>query len=409
MSLDFFAEPMDRIRQFLQSRELTVLIIRHDPDLDQILQKFLLALDQDEENPAVLVGVQAAYHDPVSFATDVLRDLVEHNEVQRQPLASMGIQLPRPGVPSGAGGPAEDAAAVLSAYVSDVADGLPGWAGAYGVVLRPKEITDVTGYRNFVRFLAESTRSEWAKYLVSDRRVRPLLDGLPQECARVSVQDFALSPEEIEHRVQAELAGGKLDAKQTRLYSSLTAAFAFSKKDYAQAALAQEEVLRKCREEGVASEEAQALYNLGNTYAASHRYQQAEETLARAVEVASAEEMHALASMALTNLGVTLQRLGRIEESLAAFQAARSMFRSLQHRPGEIHVLDSHAAVLALAGRNDEADAVWREALTLCDSMTAPHLNRLRDSARRDILARMRRFYESTQQLERIQTLDKQE
>lgn len=61
MSLDFFTEPMDRIRQFLQSRELTVLIVRHEPDLDQILQKFLVALDQDERNPAVPVGVQAAY------------------------------------------------------------------------------------------------------------------------------------------------------------------------------------------------------------------------------------------------------------------------------------------------------------------------------------------------------------
>ena len=54
-------------------------------------------------------------------------------------------------------------------------------------------------------------------------------------------------------------------------------------------------------------------------------------------------------------------------------------------------LLDNKAAVLALEGRDDEAEQTWQEALALCDTLTAPQFARLREAARDDILQKIER------------------
>jgi tetratricopeptide (TPR) repeat protein len=401
----FFIEQMDGIRQFLQSPDKTVLILQHDPDVDRIIQKILIRLDEDDGNPAVMVRSRAVYDNHPQFFGDLLQELVEQNENHRDELAGLDIELPRPEDVS------EDDPAyeVFNRYVSEVADCLPNTVGSYVVVLDPDEIKHAEGFRNAVEFLAENTTSEWVKYVLFDSRTDPILDELHEQCDRVLLQVFHLPPEEIELRVKEDLASGKLDPKETRMYTAMVGAFAFANKDYQQALKVQQDVLQMSRDDDVPAEEAQALYNLGNTYLSDGKLEQAEEALAQAALIASDEKMDALAAMAMTNLAVALQRQGRIDESLQAFDAAHSTFAALNHRPGEIHVLDNKAAALALEGRHEEAEAAWREALALCDSITAPHFQKLRESASQDILAKLKRFFESTHQHAKIDSLPQQE
>jgi tetratricopeptide (TPR) repeat protein len=388
----FFTEQIDGLRDFMQTPDHTLLVLRYESDVERLVKKVLVTLDEDENCSAVMVAAETKYDNHPQFFRDLLEELVQQNERHRSEMAENGVELPRV-EEIGNDRPAYE---IFEEYVSRVADALPEWIGGYVVILRPAEILHVDGFRKAMEFLAAHTQSPWAKFIVLDRVHQGALEGFGKQLDRVRVQTFHLSTDEIEERVAADLASGRLSREETRQYTAMQGSFAYSKKDYAQALEIQRRVLAMAEQDGTPRDQATALYNLGNTYLGQKDYELAEETFARSVQIAAEDEAHAVAGMSLTNLGVVLQRRGQLGQSLDCFDAAQRTFKALNHRPNEIHVLDNKAAVLALEGRDDEAEKAWQEALALCDTMMAPHFARLRQSAREDILRKLERHREST-------------
>lgn len=383
----FFTEQLEGLRQFMQTPEHTLLVLRHEPDVERLVKKVLVTLDEDDDCSAVMVAAESKYDDHLQFFRDLLHELSEQNEKHRAPLANIDVELPRAEEIDGK----RPAYEVFENYVSRVADALPEWIGGYVVILRPAEILHEEGFRNAMEFLALHTRSPRAKFILLDRCRHPALAPFDESFQRVREQRFHLSTDEIEQRVADDLASGRLTPLEMRQYLAMQGSFAFSKKNYAEALDIQRRVLDLAEQDGTPRDQSTALYNLGNTYLGQKEYALAEESFARSVQIAAEDEAHVLTGMSLTNLGVVLQRQGRFEQSLECFAAAQSTFKALSQRPNEIHVLDNKAAVLALEGRDDEATKAWEEALALCETMTAPQFARLRQSARQDIQQKLER------------------
>lgn len=395
----YFDEQVKEIRKFMETPGETVRIIRHEPDSDRIIQKLLVAIDEDEDCPACMVNTKEPFDDAQEFFAKSLARIAEQNEEHRQDLEEARVILPE--IPK----PSDQNAKAFCKYVSTLAERLPDWVAGYVVLIQPTNVADEKVFKKAVEYIANSTESEWAKYLVFDRRNSPMLEGLEEEHEKIGAQEIHLSPEEIEKRVKEDLESGNLTPKEKRSYTSMTGSFAFSNRKYDEAEKIQKDAIVTAREEGEASEHANALYNLANTYLAQNKLVEAEDTYVETVEVAAAAEIHPMSAMALTNLGVTLQRQGRMEEAIEAFDAAKKMFASLQHRPGEIHVLDNKAASYAAEKQNDEAEATWMEAIELADSIKAPQFKKLRSAALEDLTTKLKRFYKATGQSQKTSKL----
>ena len=396
---NFFEEQLQELRDFLDAPDRTVHAVQHDPDIKQMLQKMLVGLD--DESPHVLVVVTSPFHNLDQYFRDLLKELVELNELYREELSQRLVQLPQAVVESKECPPID----CFLRYVSEVADSLPDNFGAFALILDPEVIDDEPGFSQAMERLAKETKSPWAKYLFLDRRRDPILADLPQATNKAANQVFYLSPLQIESKVKADLASGTLSGKEKLQYAAMTGAFAFAHRKYDQAEQIQLEVLKNAEADGEPADVASAHYNLGNTHLANKQFAQAEDNFNRAAAVCLEHGINPLLGMVLVNLGVAVHRLGRIEQSLESFDVARRTFKAMNNVPGEAYVLDCKAAVFALEKRNDEAEATWRSALALYDGITNPDFKEARDGGRRDIVDKLIRFFEHTKQKQKVREL----
>jgi tetratricopeptide (TPR) repeat protein len=391
MSLkSIFAEQIDAIQGFMADPGQSMRVMRYERDVEPLLEKVLVKLDEDENNPHILVVCQSRCDDRKQYLHDLLAELMEQNERHRDGLKRASIQLPIPNNISDRH-PLEH---VFQQYVSEIAECLPSWSGSYVVVIYPQEITDEPAFKITMEYLATHTQSPLAKFLVFDRQTDPILHDIAERTERIQVFEF--SPDEIEKRVKEDLAGDTLAPQERRQYTAMVGAFAAAKQDYGKAENAQRQALEMARQDGARSEEAAALYNLGNTCLAQDKSQMAAQYFSLSIDAASAEELHGLVAMALTNLGVALQHCGEFEQSLESFDVARRTFKAINNPPGEAYSLDNKAQVLYRAERYEEAEHAWLDALAIYDGITAEMFSKVRETGRDDILTKLKKFYEAT-------------
>lgn len=386
-----FSEQIDALREFMADPSQTMRAVRYEPDVEPLLEKILVKLDDDDDNPHVMVVCRCACHSRSEYFQQLLDEVVEQNERHRKGLSEVGVELPRPAADVGAD-------SGLEQYVSAVADCLPSWLGSYVIVLYPEEITDEESFKSVAYSLLASSRTELAKYMVFDRQSDPILDDLAEQSPRASVQVFEFSPDEIQKRIAEDLQGDALSPQERLKYVAMAGSFALAKKDFAEAEKMQLQALEMARQQESVGDEAAGHYNLGNTYLAEDKIELAQQHFSQAVEIGIDQEMHSLVAMALTNFGIALHRGGDTEQSLESFDVARQTFQAVNNPPGIAVALDNKAQVLHHEGRNEEAEQAWLEALSVYDGITAVTFSKLRETGRQDIRAKLEEFYQATGQ-----------
>jgi tetratricopeptide (TPR) repeat protein len=393
-----FDEKLGDIKAFMELPPMRLMAIQHDEDLKQPLMRALFAMQEEEGFPHVLVYTDIPFESFQQYFEDLLEELTEANELLREEFQLLEVTLPP--VPGGWKGEwtPEKAAARVARYQSAVAECLPDFMGSVVLILDPSEIADESRFAWSATALASATESDWAKYIALDRRIDPILVDLDAHPESATTVQFYLAPEEVEAQLKEDLVSGNLGPAETRQYSLLAGAFAASAGRSEEAEGHQVKALEMAEEDGSPEEQANILYNLGNNYLGQERFEEAEEAYLRSANLCLEQEINPLLALVLTNLGVALFRLQRVDQSLESFDVARSTFRGLGNPPGEAHALDNKARVLQAEGRLEEAEATWLEAMATYDGITAPHLQDVRESGRNDIRSKLNRFYSETGQ-----------
>ncbi|MEP7245314.1 MAG: tetratricopeptide repeat protein [Gammaproteobacteria bacterium] len=374
MSLtSFFPEQFDQLKGFFISATDVVRHLKIDPEMRPLLFKALARMEDDPEFPHALTRYSQPFAEPVSYFEGML-------EILRQSMPT----------PPDSKTSALKAPARFTRYASALAEKLPDNVGSLVFVLNPDSVADVPAYRKSIAYLAEHIRSDWVKFLVLDSRAEPLLEGIERERSRIGVQTLYLSPQEIEQRVREDLQSpAALSPAERRQYKGLLAGFAFSNKDYDQAA----ELQRAWASEAVQEEEhgdaASAYYNLGNTLLAKGDWSEATAAFCSACELCVEHQVNGLAPFVYANLGVSLHRQQQFAQAFAALKVARDMFKAQNYRAGEAFVVDTLAQMYALDGRNSEAERSWRYCLSLYDGMTSSTFRDVRAAGRSEVIAKL--------------------
>lgn len=399
---ELFEARIDDLRGFLASLEHRLCALRHAPEMRRAAVRTLAGLEDEDDNPHLFVLCDAPFNEPRPYAAAVQQALLEQVESVRSDLTELGVKLP-PAPPRDG-----DAVETLIAYADELAEGLPDQIGCLALVLAPDDVADGPRYAALMRHILKTAKSAWLKFIVLEPLGEPWLVDIEQQDPSAVVQQFHFSPGEIEAKVNADLATGKLSPSETRQYTLMAGAFAASQRKYDVAEKHQVAALQMARDGGGPPDEANALYNLGNTLLAQKRLPEAEQALYDAARLGLEHDLGPLAGMALTNLGVVLHRQKRVPESVEVFRAARQTFRAQSNLAGEANALDCQAATHALAGENEAAEAAWRAALALYESVTAPGLADMRNGGRKDILTKLQRFYVHTRQKAKAKEVEQQ-
>jgi tetratricopeptide (TPR) repeat protein len=387
---NFFADQIDLLRRFMANPEQTVRCVLVEPDMRPLLLKILSRLD-GEDGPHILLGSEVPFTSRRQFFEDLLREAAEQFARWEGPLRAAGLESLSE--PKGLAALPPDERYVT--YLGALAEGLPDHVGSVVTVLAPEQVADADGYRQAVEFLATRTPSLWAKFLILDERKQPALQKLGL-VPRYGVQSFHLAPEQIESQARADLEiGTGLTPPERRQYTALLAGFAFARKEYDDTLRLQQTWLEMIGPEDDPAEVANAHYNLGNTHLARKDYAAAEASFGRALAVALEQNLDNLAAMVLTNLGVTLQRQGKVEQALRSFQIARDTCKARGLKPTEAHVLDCQARTYEQDNKPDEAERCWQEALAVYDGMTSETFAPAREGGRADILEKLQRVGEA--------------
>jgi tetratricopeptide (TPR) repeat protein len=399
---DLLQNHVDQLRTFLDDTRRSMRIVQHDADLKPVLHRLLTVLESDDACPHLLWGTVTAFHNQSQYFRDVLKELIAANESQRSELAAVGVELTPPSSEGYWAATREQ----FVEYISRVADNLPDVVGAYAIVIDPEAVDQGRDYKEAMHFLASHTRSKRVKYIVLDRRSKPLLDGCDRYSDCISIQVFRLSPEEIESQVEDDLDhNGSLSPIERRQYTAMLGAFAFSRRDYGEAERRQREVLHQSWEAGDAGEQTIAYYNLGNTYLSAEDPERAEACYTRAGELCLETQNNPLLAMTLTNLGIALSRQGHMAEAMESFNTACLTFQAINNYPGAAYSLDCKATVLAKAGHTRGAEEAWLSALALYDSIDSDTLREVRDCGRKDILGKLNQFFKQSGQPHKIRYL----
>ena len=391
MSLDRpFVRRIKGIEVFARIHPFRVLELTRPSDLEVVVRRLLARMADAEADDHAWVYASLAFEGYCSFFQDIV-DAVS-SDLGRADAELADLGLAAPSVPDFR--PEDDDAAlwarVAAEYLASAVEVLPG-EGSLVVVVEPGATSDRRALGWSIGALAWYQRSSRVKLIVPDAGPGPLvpLDGGVDD--KVVRMQFAVPPQELESEVRLALAGGRLDAEEARRYRLLAGAFATSggRFDEAEARLTQ--ALTSAESDEAGGDRANVLYNLGNLHARTGRYEDASETLAQAAESALETDNTPLAAMALTNLGLSLYYEHRGQEALGSFGAARRLFQSLKHRPGEAYVVDCTAQVWAPSDP-EQARALWDEALALYESISAPHLHEVRSGGRADVLEKLKRL-----------------
>lgn len=400
---DPFALRIARIQTFVRIPPLRVLEVTRPPDLEQLVQRVLARIADEPSDPHAHIYLAPEFTGYRDFYQAVVDAVADSVDAAGPELTELGADMPPPPklAPEGRADAGDWARATCS-YLSAVGDALPDEAGSLVLTIEPGATTSREALGWCIGAFAYWLDSDRAKVVVIDGGAAPLVPVSDEVAHRLDRVDFAVPPEEIEAGVLEELGSDDLDPAQAARLRLLAGSFATSAGRFEEA----EAHLRQALEAppadaGVAAgapepvegsdERANVLYNLGNLYARTGRYEEAVESLAEAAESALDAENSALAAMSLTNLGLALYHEHRGAEALEALGAARGIFKALDHRPGEAHVVDCSAGIW-LHSDPERARSLWREALAIYDSIRSPHLSEVRASGRTDIVGKLERL-----------------
>ncbi|NNF37320.1 MAG: tetratricopeptide repeat protein [Gemmatimonadetes bacterium] len=387
---DPFAQRVATIETYLMAPPFRVLEISRPPDLELMVRKLLSRMAEAPDDPHAWIYSSAPFADYHTFFESVIEVIGAESARAASDLDDLGIVLPSPPEldPDVDDGPVVWARTAAH-YASAVAEALTDDAGSLALILEPGAVSDRRAWGWAVGALAWYGTSDWFKLIVIDHDqapVVPLDGGVADRVVRVA---FAVSPEEIEAQIGADLAEGHLSPAESRQYRLLAGAFATSAGRFDEAEAHLRASIETARETGAPIDRANGLYNLGNLYLRTRRFDEATTVLVEAASLSLDEGPSALGAMALTNLAIALHRQGRLGEAHESFAAARDLFRTLRHVPGEAHVLDCTARMRRLEGDDAGARRDWVEADALYGSITASHLSEVREGGRAEIRARL--------------------
>lgn len=387
MSLkSYFPEQFDQIKAFLISATEVVRCLMVDPEMKPMLIKALVKMEEHPDFPHAFVICTEKFTEPARYFDHLFTLVSRSYEQNAVALREQHVEFKTPFEPD----TRLDIPAKFISYASTLSNSLPDRFGSLVFVIDPEEVSDPNSYRKSILYLAEHTQSNWLKYLVFDSRTTPLLQDIEKEDSRIGVQTFYLSPAEIEKRVSDDLQSpAAMSPVEQRQYKGLLAGFAFARKEYDQAAKLQQAWAIEAENNEQPAEAANAYYNLGNTLLARGDFDHATNVFCKVCDLCVEHKVNGLAPFAYTNLGVSLHGQGQIEQAFASLKVAGDMFKAQNQRAGEAYVADCQAKMHALDGHNDEAEKTWRYALSLYDDMTSSMFKDLRDSGRKDILAKI--------------------
>ena len=81
----FFPEQIDELKKFTFSSDEVVRCLRLDPEMESVLQKVLLSLDEDPEFPHALIQCNGSFENPTAYFEylfEILRQEYEKNSEQ---------------------------------------------------------------------------------------------------------------------------------------------------------------------------------------------------------------------------------------------------------------------------------------------------------------------------------------
>ncbi|MGH9370486.1 MAG: hypothetical protein ACRD15_03020, partial [Vicinamibacterales bacterium] len=258
---EFFTDQFRQIKGFMLDPSEVVRVVRVDPDLRYVLIKALVKMDDEPDNPHAMLFADASFVSREEYFATLLDKLERDYEANAASLEKRGTRFV---APNGASQQLDPCTQFCS-YASGLADALPDSTGSLVFVLDPEEVADAGSFRQSVELLASQVDSKWLKFIVMDSRLEPRLDGV-DGIDRVGCQTFYMPPDEIEKKLKEQAQQPQsFDPLQHRRTLGVLAGFAFSNKDYDEAARLQTEWALLAESAGAPAEAASAYYNLGNT------------------------------------------------------------------------------------------------------------------------------------------------
>jgi tetratricopeptide (TPR) repeat protein len=421
---EFFAEKLEELEEFLLDPDHCVLRLVIDPEMRRVPVNYLVRREEMADFPHLLLSFAQDFASPERWFKQLLEAFESEIERSQEELRSAGVEVKKP-----ATAPGQEAKPWVRflGRAESVACSLPDSVASLVFLLEAEKIDDPENFARGVKYLADKTASEWLKFIVIESRLEPVLEDLAEH-PKVRSQLFWLSPEEIERRAEADLpsedgskvkkraaaalmpsfTGGKTGeppsgiaaAAKTRpsgpipcserLALATVGLMAFGRKDYVKAEKMQKRAVREAKASKDPLETATSLYNLGNTYIAAERPEEAVEALSQAADGCCYHKLDQLTPMVFTNLGVALHRAGSAEQAFDSLKVARDIFRSQNNRPGEAHVCDCLALIYLERERRKEAEKAWHYALTLYDGIENPAMADVKAAGREDIIGKLK-------------------
>jgi tetratricopeptide (TPR) repeat protein len=382
----FFAAQLEELEAFLDASTPAVRVVAIDGEMRNILMRMLLGLDQDEEFPHILLGHFDSFLDPVSWF-EALHQGLEVQLVQHaEEIRSAGMETPEPDPDGTLPSPWR-----FLRRAQAVAQSLPEELRSLAFIIDPERVEDPAGFVRSIDFLAGNVKSRWLKFIVLDDRSAPRLQQLAADHPRVNTQTFWLDPKDMQRSVDEDLAKSG-DAPSSALLGQ-AAAFASAQHDHSRAvALQWQRIMQVEKEGGAPAEQVLARLDYGRALLGAGHPDPAAETLLQACELCSAHQLHDLAPLAYTELGIALNRSGNVEQSFEALRVGSEFFRAQDNLPGEAHVCDTLAKMHEERGEPAEAERVWRYALSLYEGIANPQLADVRSAGIDDIESKLARL-----------------
>ena len=381
----FFAEQIEQIEGFLWASEPPVRVLAIDGEMHNVLVRMLLGLEQDEKFPNIFLGHSDAFLDPTTWFDSLVRELEEQVAQNAEEIQSVGIELPNANHDTALPPPWR-----FLHRAEAVAKVLPEEIGALAFIIEPERIDDEDGFIRSVEFLADNVKSSRLKFILLDDRAAPRLGKLAAH-PRVETQVFWLHPRSMQQSIERELASPGATPSSTMLGQA--AAFAAADHDHSRAVSLQwRRIMEVEKEGGAPTDRVLARLDYSRALLDAGHADPAAETLLQACELCSAHQLHELAPLAYTDLGIALNGSGNVDQSFEALRVGSKFFRAQGNLPGEAHVCDTLAKMHEERGETAEAERVWRYALGLYEGITNPQLADVRAAGVEDIQSKLVRL-----------------
>lgn len=384
------------------SPDEVVRCVRIDAEMKPMFYKVLANMDDEPGFPHVFLEYPETFTEPLEYFGGLLEFITEEYQQNKSEFVENDVNVTFPPVDENN---LKEPAKFLQ-YAQAISESLPDSLGSLVFLLDPEEVEDRDSYRKSFQYLSTRTKSKWLKFLVLDKRMDPDLPDPFDEEKSIVTQIFHLGPEEMERRAADDIKSpGAMSTVQGRQTLGLLAGFATANKEHGKALELQNKWVEEAGKKGEPSERAQAYYNLGNTHLDNETYSEATDAYCKACNLCVENQLDSLAPFVYTNLGVSLHRQDAFEQAFDSLRVARDMFRAQKQLPGEVHVVDTLAGMYAIDGDNDKAEKTWFYALELYEGITSSAFSDLRENGIEDICGKLERFYQDTNQAEKIKAL----